>query len=628
MIQRPAGYLNGPTRRTVIGSAAAVALSGLPMHALAAGSSGLHGLSVFGDLKYGPDFTAFDYANPDAPKGGRMVMTTPSWTHNQNPQTFNTMNSFVLKGDAPPRLEITFDNLMARAWDEPDAVYGMLATSVSISDDGNVYTFDLHPEARFHDGTPLTAKDVAFSFMLLKEKGHPNLSQTIAEMVSVEALSDHQVAVSFSGRQTRQLPQFVASDLPVFSKAYYSEKDFEESTLEPPLGSGAYKVGRFEPGRFIEYDRVEDYWGRNLPTARGQNNFEIIRIEFYRDRQVAFEAFKSGETRFREEFSSKTWGTEYNFPASLDGRVKLNDFPDRRPAGAQGWFMNLRRGKFADPRTREALGLAFDFEWSNSNLFYGIYQRTLSFFQNSNMMAAGMPSEAELALLEPFRAELPEAVFGDPIVPPVTDGSGQDRKLLRKATALLREAGWQRKGTGLVDANGTPFTIEVLARSPVFERIVNPIIKNFAILGIDAKFRIVDPAQFESRLNDFDFDLVGRRYSLSPTPGEGIRQIWGSNAADTPGSQNIAGIKDPVVDALTDIMIRADSRDEMVTAARALDRVIRAGHYWIPQFYKAVHNVAYWDEFSWPDKKPDYEFPVERTWWYDSAKAAAAGISG
>ncbi len=619
-------------RRSVLAGTGALAASAVIPGAVpsaAAQGSALSGLSVFGGLKYGADFSHFAYANPDAPKGGRLVMTSPRWFYNQNPQTFNTLNGYVLKGDAPPYVELLFDSLMTRALDEPDAVYGRLAESVSISDDGNVYTFTLRPDARFHDGTPVTADDVAFSLTLLKDQGHPNISQTIADLTSAEAIDATTVALTFSGRQTRQLPLFVASELPILSKAYYTATAFDESTLEPPLGSGPYRIGAFEAGRYIEYERDPDYWGRDLPVNRGHFNFDVFRIEFFRDRQVAFEGFKSGVVRFREEFSSKIWATEYTFPAFDDGKVVKNEFSDGRPAGAQGWFFNLRRKKFADPRTREALALAFDFEWSNENLFYGLYKRTHSFFQNSDMLAVGPPSEAEQALLEPFRGEVPDIVFGEAYTPPVTDGSGQIRGQLRQATKLLREAGWQRKAEGgLVDADGNPFTIEVLARSTVFERIVNPMIRNLAILGVEAKFRVVDAAQFEARLNEFDFDLVGRRFALTPTPSEGIRQLWGSEAAETPGSNNIAGIANPVIDALTDIMIRAETRDDMVVAARALDRVLRAGHYWIPNWYKAVHTVAYWDEFGWPDETPRYDFPVEQLWWFDVDKAAALKDNG
>lgn len=619
---------SGPSRRVVLAGAAALAsmpaIPGFLRHAGAAGPA--HGLSVFGELKYPADFEKFEYVNADAPTGGRFVMTTPSWAYNQNPRTFNTLNGFVLKGDAPARIDRIFDSLMVRAWDEPDAVYGLLAESAEIADDRKTYVFKLRPEARFHDGSALTADDVAFSLNLLKEKGHPVISQTMRDFEAAEADGPDVAILRFNGNQTPQLP-LIVSALPIFSKAYYSENDFEASTLDPPLGSGPYRVGRLDAGRFIEYERVPDYWGRDLPVNVGHHNFDVIRLEFYRDDQIAFEAFKKGEISFREEFSSRRWSTEYNFPAIEDGRVQRNEFPDDSPSGAQGWFLNTRREKFANPLTRKALTFAFDFEWTNQNLFYGLYSRTHSFFEKSEMMATGLPSEAELQLLEPFRETLRPEVFDIPFIPPVSDGSGQDRKRLREATALLKEAGWLRKGTGLVDENDRPFTIEFLNTSPDWERIVAPFIKNLEILGIQANFRLVDPAQYESRVNVFDFDIVGRRFSMSPTPGEEMRQFWSSTAADTDGSYNLSGIADPAVDALLETMIRAENRETMTTAARALDRILRAEHMWIPQWFNAVHRVAHWDEFGWPDM-PKYDFPVEALWWQDAEKAAAIGRAG
>ncbi len=588
------------------------------------GTGPRHGLSVFGDLKYGPDFSHFDYLDPDAPKGGSMAFTPPSWAYNQNPLTFDTLNTFVLKGNAPPRMELCFDTLMVRALDEPDAMYGLVAESVAVSADRNIYTFALRPEARFHDGSPLTADDVAFSLMLLKEKGHPAITQTIRDMESASVKDTYTVEVRFSGRQSRQLPLIVAG-LPVLSKAYYEVHDFTQSTLEPPLGSGPYRVGKVDAGRAIEFERVEDWWGRDLPVSRGAFNFDRLRVEFYRERDIAFEAFKKGNLTFREEFTSKTWATGYDFPAIRQGHVIKATFPDERPAGAQGWFFNTRRKKFSDPRTREAIGLAFDFEWTNENLFYGLYERTHSFFQNSDMMATGTPSEDELKLLELFRGQVPDEVFGEVWTAPKSDGSGRDRTLLRRANDLLMEAGWVRNGKQLVSAEGEPLTVEFLANGPAFGRVIQPYANALARLGIDAQFRLVDSSQFQSRLNSFDFDVTGRRYALASTPGEGIREYWSSRAAETPGSSNLAGISSPAIDALIEKVIHADSREAMTTAARALDRVLRAGHYWVPNWFKASHTVAYWDRFGYAEPIPPYDFPVETTWWYDADKAKRIG---
>lgn len=622
-MRRPDCRLNRRTLLKLTGAAAA--FSAMPRLPAFAGGAASHGLSVFGDLKYAPDFAAFDYVNANAPKGGRMVFTAPSWAYNQNAQTFNTFNSFILKGDAPPRMELCFDTLMVRALDEPDAMYGLVAESVEILDGGNTYVFHLRQKARFHDGAPLTAEDVAFSFMTLKELGHPLIQQTITELVEAKALDERRVEIRFSGRQSRQLPLTVAA-LPILSKDYYTTYDFAQSTLTPPLSSGPYRVGSHEVGRYVEYRRVEDWWGKDLPVSRGAFNFDVLRLEFFRDAQVAFEGFKKGSITFQEEFSSKRWATEYAFPAIAEGRVKRAEYPDHRPSGAQGWFFNTRRDKFADPRIRQAIGLAFDFEWANKNLFYGLYTRTNSFFENSVMMAEGEPKAEELALLDPFRDALPETVFGPAIMAPVSDGSGQDRALLRAADSLLKEAGCQRDGRRLLLPDGKPFEIEFLSNTQAFERIVLPYVKNLERLGIKASFRLVDPSQYQSRLNDFDFDVCGRRYSLEATLGESIRQFWGSKAASTPGSYNIAGIANPAIDALIEKAIYAKTRQEMEIAARALDRCLRAGYYWVPQWFKPIHTVAMWDIFGMPDEPPTYDFPVETTWWFDKDKAAALGM--
>jgi microcin C transport system substrate-binding protein len=613
------------SRRDVLTAGAAVCLSPLLPCRSTAATGRRHGMSVFGDLKYPEGFTAFDYVNPDAPKGGVLSLVPSSWAFNQNPQTFNSLNTLILRGDAPVGLDMIFDSLMVRALDEPDAMYGLVAEGVEISADGNTYRFHLRPEARWHDGTALTAEDVAFSLTTLKAQGHPIISQTIREMEAAEAVGASEVEVRFSGRQSRDLA-FTVAGLPIISKAYYQSRPFDATTMEPPLASGPYKVGRFGAGRFIEYERVEDYWAADLPVVRGQHNFRIIRFEFYRDRDVAFEAFKAGQYLFREEFTARTWSTGYDFPAVADGRVVRITLPDDTPSGAQGWFINTRRAKFADPRVREALICAFDFEWTNRTLFFGLYKRTHSFFQKSDMMAEGLPDAAELALLEPWRGEVPDEVFGEPYSPPVSDGSGQDRRLLRQAAWLLREAGWTVEQGVLRNADGEVMRIEFLDRDPSFERIVQPYIRNLRLLGIDAISRTVDPAQFQSRMNSFDFDIVPQRYSLSPTPGEAIKQFWASAMAEVEGSRNLSGIRSPAIDALTDAVINAGTRAEMVTAARALDRVLRAGRYWIPHWYKAEHNIACWNIYERPEQKPTYGLGVLQTWWVDAERARALGL--
>jgi len=620
------------TRRSVLtiaaGAAGAHALGrSIPALAQTAqASEGLgremHGMSAFGDLKYPPDFKHYDYVNPDAPKGGVFSQVGSTRQYNQNFLTFNSLNTYILRGDAALGMENTFARLMVSAADEPDSMYGLAARAVRISDDGLTYHFLMRPGLTFHDGTPLTAKDSAFSMNLLKEKGHPIIVSLLREFDGAEAPDDKTVVVRFKPGRGRDVPLFVGA-LPILSQAYYSKRPFEESTLEIPLGSGAYKVGRFEAGRFIEYERVKDWWGANLPTERGQNNFDVIRYEYYRDRDVAFEGFTGKNYAFREEFTSRIWATRYDFPAVRDGRVKRDVLKDETPSGAQGWFINTRRPKFKSPQLREALIYAFDFEWTNRTIMYGSYERTHSVFQNSDMMATGKPSEAELKILEPFRGKVPDEVFGDPFVPPVSDGSGNDRNLLRRASQLLNQAGYPVKDGKRIGPNGERITIEFLLDEPSFQPHHAPFIKNLGVLGIDANIRMVDPVQERARLNDFDFDIAIQRFSFSTVPGESLRSFFSSRSAATKGSNNLAGISDPVIDTLIDQIVAAPTRPDLVAACKALDRVIRSGRYWVPQWYKASHWLAYWDMFDRPSQgKPKYGRGIPETWWYDPQKAA------
>lgn len=586
-----------------------------------------HGMSIFGELKYAKDFAHFDYVNPDAPKGGTLSQTPANGAFNASLLTFDTLNGYILKGNAPPRLDLIFDTLMARAFDEPDAVYGLVAESVEMTGP-NALTFRLRPEAHFHNGTALTAKDVAFSFLLLKDKGHPLISINLREMKTVKALDAATVEITFTGEQTRDLPLMIASMLPIFSQAYYSTRDFDQTTLEPPLGSGPYKIGTFKAGDNINYDRVDGYWARDLNVNRGNWNFDRLRLEFFRDRTAGFESFSSGHTLFREEFTSKVWATQYNFPAVNDGRVVQLVLPDHTPSGAQGWFINARREKFADPRVREALTLAFDFEWMNKNLFFGLYKRTSSFFENSPMRAEGLPSAAELTLLEPFRSTLTPDVFGPAVTAPVSDASGQDRKLLRQAAKLLEDAGWTIQDGVRRNARGEALTIEFLGDDPVFQRVEGPYAKNLRLLGIEAKSRLVDSAQFQDRIKSYDFDFTVQRYSLGLTPGIEMRSYWGSEFANEPGSRNLCGIANPAIDTLIELVIAAKTRDDQVVAARALDRCLRAGHYWVPQWYKASYALAFWDIYERPAVAPLYDRGVEQTWWVNKDKAAKLGLEG
>jgi microcin C transport system substrate-binding protein len=587
--------------------------------------TGAHGISVFGDLKYPADFHHFDYVNVAAPKGGMFSLIPSVRANNQSFQTFNSLNAYILKGDGAQGMDMTFAPLMTRASDEPDAMYGLVAKSVQISADKLTYRFTLRPEARFHDGSKLTAHDAAFSLTTLKTKGHPLILQQMRDMVKAEAPDDATLVVTFAEKRARDVPLYIAG-LPVFSKAYYATRPFDESTLDTPLGSGPYRVGKFEANRYIEFERVTDWWGGDLPVNRGSYNFDIVRYEFYRDRDVAFEGFTGRNYLFREEFTARIWATRYDFPAAKDGRVKRETLPDETPSGAQGWFINTRREKFRDPRVREALIQAFDFEWTNKTIMYGAYARTHSPFQNSDMMVNGPPSPEELKLLEPFRGQVPDEVFGMPFVPPVSDGSGQDRTLLRKASQLLVDAGCVIKDGKRLLPNGEVFQIEFLIDEPSIQPHHAPYVKNLGTLGIEATVRMVDAVQYRARVEDFDFDMTISRFSMSATPGDGMRPFFSSQAAKTKGSYNLAGIASPAIDALIEKIIGADNRADLTTACRAFDRVFRAGRYWVPQWYRTSHPIAYWDLFGHPEKPARYAQGVgaPEIWWSDPAKVAKA----
>jgi microcin C transport system substrate-binding protein len=606
------------SRRSVLALGAAASVSAaLPLRAQNAATE-RHGMSSFSDLKYPANFPHFDYVNPNAPKGGAFSQLGSSGQVNQNLETFNTLNIYSQKNDGALGMELTFASLMVRALDEPDAMYGLAASAVSFSDDGFVCRFRIRPEARFHDGTKLTAHDSAWTITTLKTIGHNILRQLLADVESAQAENDDILVVRFVKGRGREIPLIVAG-LPVLSKKYYDGRNFEEATLNAPLGSGPYRVGKLEPGRFIEYERVANWWGEKLNVSRGQNNFDNLRYEFYRDRDVGFQGFTARNYLFREEFTSRIWATNYDFPAVRDGRVKKEVLPDQTPSGAQGWFINTRREKFSDKRVREALGLTMDFPWMNKNLMYGSYDRTTSYFQNSDMAASGKPSPEEAALLESFRGKVDDAVFGDAYVPPQADGSGQDRTLLRRAAALLREAGCEVKDGKRVTPKGEPISIEFLINTVSFEPHHSAVISNLRRLGIEANMRVVDPAQFQLRLQTFDFDVTVQRFSTSSTPGESLRTFFSSAAAKLTGSRNLSGISDPVVDALIERIVGAQSRAELTFACRALDRVLRAGHYWIPQWNKASHWIAYWDVFAHPKEKPRYGRAIPETWWRSRA---------
>lgn len=581
-----------------------------------------HGISVFGKLKYGPDFQHFDWADPAAPKGGMLRI--------RDLGTFDTVNLYILKGRRPSAVQVheirLHERLMVRSYDEPDAHYALVAKTVDVAEDGRTATFHLDPRARFHDGSPIRAADVVWSLNTIRDKGHPVLRSVFAR-ATAEALAPDMVRFSFAQGAPRDLAVRVAGDLPILSATYYESHDFTETTLDPTLGSGPYRISKVRSGSSVEMERVTDYWAADLPVNRGLWNFDTIRVDYYQDRTSALLSFFADEYDFREEFTSKSWATEYDDKKPVqDGRIERLTLSDGRPSGAQGWFVNARRARFADARVRRALGLAFDFEWTNRNIFYGLYKRTGSVFENSELAQDGPPSAAELALLEPLRGQVPEGVFGDAYASASTEAKGGIRGQLRQAGRLLKQAGWVIRDGALVDANGEPFALEFLMYQPSFERVIGPYVKNLERLGIRATMRFVDAAQYVERVKAFDFDLVTARFSPPETPGAELYSFWGSVQADVAGSNNYAGVKDPAVDALIENVLSAPDRPALLAATRALDRVIMWNNYIIPQWYKGEHNLAYWDRFGRPTApKPDYHRGVVNSWWFDAEKARRTG---
>jgi microcin C transport system substrate-binding protein len=577
-----------------------------------------HGLSAFGDLKYRPDFKHFDYVNPAAPKGGTMRL--------RGIDSFDNLNGFILKGVAPEGLSLIHATLMERATDEPDALYGYVAKTVELPADKSWVVFELREQATFNDGSRITADDVVFTFNILVKKGHPQYRIIFADVKEVASISPDRVKFTFKKKGNRDLPLQLAG-LPVLSKAYYSQVPFDKTTLNPPLGAGPYEAEKVDPGRTVVYRRVADHWARDLPIMKGRYNFDRVHIDYYRDRDIAFQAFFSGAYDFREEFTSRSWATQYDKPAVNKGLVVRATLPDETPSGVQAFFFNMRRTKFSDARVRQAIDLAFDFEWTNKTLFYGLYGRTNSMFENSALAAKKQPTAEELALLEPWRGKIPDGVFKAAYKSPTTDGSGRNRGNLRTASKLLRAAGWTIKDNKRINAKGEILTVEFLLFESSFQRIISPYIRNLKRLGIEAQIRIVDVANYQHRMQQYDFDVIVQRYVQLNTPGVEQKTYFGSEMADIPGSRNLAGIKDPAVDYLVDKVMTATSRKALVTATRALDRVLMWNNYVVPQWYKGEHNIAYWNKFDRPKIKPRFDLGMLDTWWFNKEKAAmiAAG---
>jgi len=574
-----------------------------------------HGLAMHGTPKYPADFTHLDYVNPDAPKGGTLRMMALGG--------FDTLNPYTLKGMSAAGLGLTYETLTTSAADEPFSVYGLVAKTITVPEDRSWVRFDLHPEARWHDGQPITADDVVFSFETLKSKGHPFYRSYYASITKAEAKGKHAVVFTFDKAGNRELP-LIVGQMPILPKHYWQDKDFAATTLNPPVGSGPYKIAKFDTGRSITYERVKDYWGKDLPMNKGRYNFNVIHYDYYRDTTVALEAFKAGAYDINSEYESKKWATGYNFPAVADGRVIKAEIPKHTPSGMQGYVFNTRRELFQDPIVRQAIGYAFDFEWTNKTLFYGAYKRINSYFDNSELGATRLPDAAELKLLEPYRDQLPPEVFTTVYKSPTVEGKYGLRKNLRIAMKLLKSAGWELQN-GVLTKNGQPLAFEILthtAQGTAMERVTLPYIKNLKKIGIQATFRAVDVNQYQNRVQQFDYDVRIAVYGQSLSPGNEQIGYFGSATADRAGSRNYAGVKDPIVDALIDKIIHAESREDLVTATRALDRVLLWSHYVVPQWYLPYDRLAYWDRFGKPDTLTLHGTDTW-AWWVDPAKDAA-----
>ncbi|WP_461421939.1 extracellular solute-binding protein [Ketobacter sp.] len=569
-----------------------------------------HGIAMHGDMKYGEDFTHFDYVNPDAPKGGTVTLASPS--------TFDSFNPDIPKGDSAANINLIYDTLLVSSADEPFTEYGLIAEKVEYPEDRSWIIFHINPKARFHDGEPIEASDVVFTFNQLVENGRPFYKAYYADIVNVEALDKQRVKFTARDNKNRELP-LILGQLKVLPEHYWKDKDFAKSSLDIPLGSGPYKIKSFDSGKSVTFERVKDYWARDLPVHKGMYNYDTVHVSYYRDDTVMMEAFKGGRYDYREEISSKRWATEYTGKKYDSGKIIKKEIPHLNPTGMQSFVMNTRKDLFKDARVREALDYAFDFEWTNKQLFYGAYTRTNSFFSNSELAATGLPNEAELALLEPFREDLPQEIFTKVYRSPETDGSGNNRKNIRKAISLLKSAGWTFKGTELVNGEtGKPFKFEILLYSKDFERIVLPYIKNLKRLGIEASARIVDTTNYIRIVREFDFDMIIGGFAQSNSPGNEQRDYWFSKFADHKGSRNLIGIRDPVIDHLIDKIINAQTREELVAACRAMDRVLLWGHYVIPQWHIDKHRIAYWNKFEQPKEPPLYGDVGFFTWWLKS----------
>lgn len=568
------------------------------------------GLSLFETPKYKSDFTHFDYTSPEAVKGGEMRLAAPG--------TFDSLNPYIITGTAGMGAQFVFPTLMVKSGDEQFTIYPYVAESYDLAPDRSFIIFNIRPQATFHDGSPITPDDIIFSFETLIAKGNPIFKNLFIDVKKVEKIGKTSVKFTFGPKPNRELPLILGTNIPLFSKAYYANHDFSKPTLLPPLGAGPYRFDHIEPGRSITLTRIKNWWGENLPVNRYAYNFDTIRIDYFRDPNVAFEAFKLAEIDFRQEISAKFWATGYTFPAFKEGLVIRREVDHQIPLGMTGFIFNTRRPYLKDPRVREALGYAFDFEWINKNIFHGSYARLKSYFSNSPFGSTGLPSPAELKILAPYKDKLPERLFQESFALPTTDASGNIRSNIKKAQALFQQAGYIIKNGKLInDATNEPLKLEIISNSPMIEKVALSLVKNLKAMGVEASFRLLDSSQYTERTNSFDFDIVaGAVLPQSNNPGNEQRDYWGSASANIPGSLNLAGISDPIVDKLVESIIESPDYETLLERTHALDRVLLWGFYVIPKWSMTKFRIAYWNKFGYPKISPLYDPGIE-TWWID-----------
>ncbi len=591
-------------KAVVVGSLVSVAFG-----AMASEVTKTWAMAEFGEPLYEEGIEHWPYVNPNAPKGGSVVLGAFG--------TFDSLNSYILKGTWPRSIGLIGDSLMVSSADELASAYGVIAESAEFPEDLSWIIFNIRPEAKYDNGTPITAYDFEYSLQIIREFGRPFLQSFYEEVTEVEVLSEHRIKFSFSTTGTMK-PLMTVAGMSPLSVEYWKDKDISKTYLEPGPASGAYRISKVDAGRSITYERVENYWGRDLPVNRGLNNYDEIRYDYYRDLEVMLEAFKAGEIDYREENSSKRWATAYEIEEVTNGEMILDTPPDNQPQGIQAFMLNTRRAPFDDQRVRRALNYLYDFEATKRTILYNQYERINSYFPNSDYGASGPPTAEEIAILEPYRDQLPAELFTEAYVSPVTDGSGRNRAQMREAIKLFKEAGWSLEN-GKLMKDGEQMKVELLLVDAGSQRVHALLVQNMKKAGIDAEFRIVDSSQYEVRMDDFDFDMVSVRFNFFPPPGAELRSYYGSGAADERGTGNYTGIKNPIVDELIEKIVVAPSLDELKVITRALDRVLLWNDYVIPQFYNGIYRLAYWNRFGKPATASKYGTGFLNAWWIDES---------